>query len=304
MPVVPLQKSTIVRAKFAGLRLAFPMLERLAPPVAAAWADRIWFTLPQRAHTQDPVDPDAEVVTVASQGTDLRAVRWGSGPVVYLVHGWGGHLGQMRPYVAPLVAAGHTVVAFDGPSHGASSPGPSGPRSSNAVEVGRALDDVGARFGQPAAIVAHSMGAMSTVLALRDGWLSTPRLAFIAPMRDLSTYFDQFQQAVGFGRRTRRRLDARVERRVGYRVEGFELLAVAADIERPDLLVVHDETDRNTMYAGSVAVVDGWPGAELVTTRGLGHRRILSDPAVVRRVVDFVSGQVADESDMEADLTA
>ena len=32
-------------------------------------------------------------------------------------------------------------------------------------------------------------------------------------------------------------------------------------------------------------------GAPLVTTQGLGHRKILRDPAVVEKVVDFVVGE-------------
>ena len=37
-------------------------------------------------------------------------------------------------------------------------------------------------------------------------------------------------------------------------------------------------------FAGSI-------GAPLVTTEGLGHRKILRDPAVVQRVVDFVGAE-------------
>ncbi len=33
------------------------------------------------------------------------------------------------------------------------------------------------------------------------------------------------------------------------------------------------------------------PGAELIVTRGLGHNRLLADPAVVTAIVDFVSRQ-------------
>jgi hypothetical protein len=32
-----------------------------------------------------------------------------------------------------------------------------------------------------------------------------------------------------------------------------------------------------------------WPSAELVTTVGLGHRRILDDPAVIARVVSHLT---------------
>jgi pimeloyl-ACP methyl ester carboxylesterase len=231
----------------------------------------------------------------------VRGVRWGDGPVVYLVHGWGGELSQLRAFVAPLVAAGHRVVAFDGPSHGASEAGTSGPGRSDAVALGRALDAVGARFGQPAAIVAHSMGALSSMLALRDGWLSTPRLALIAPATDLSTYLDRFFETWRIGPRSRRRFEERLEHRVGYAVDDFDVARISTDIARPDLLVVHDAGDRSTTYQGSVDLVQGWPGARLMTAQGLGHRRVLTDQHVVGEVVSFVTVR---EATVPSDLTA
>jgi hypothetical protein len=39
--------------------------------------------------------------------------------------------------------------------------------------------------------------------------------------------------------------------------------------------------------------VDSLPEARLVATDGLGHRRILKDPAVVREVLAFVAGTEA-----------
>ena len=37
------------------------------------------------------------------------------------------------------------------------------------------------------------------------------------------------------------------------------------------------------------ALARAWPNAELVSTSGLGHRRILDDPEVVKRAVAFVA---------------
>jgi hypothetical protein len=38
-----------------------------------------------------------------------------------------------------------------------------------------------------------------------------------------------------------------------------------------------------------------WPGSELVATEGLGHRKLLSDPAVVERAVRFAVGWEREE---------
>jgi pimeloyl-ACP methyl ester carboxylesterase len=55
------------------------------------------------------------------------------------------------------------------------------------------------------------------------------------------------------------------------------------------LLVVHDRRDRETPYPDAVDLAESWPGAVLLSTSGLGHRRVLTDPDVVRAVTDFVA---------------
>jgi len=51
---------------------------------------------------------------------------------------------------------------------------------------------------------------------------------------------------------------------------------------------VHDEEDRDVPIRCGEVYARHWPGASLVRTRGLGHRRILRDDGVVRAIVRFV----------------
>ena len=283
-------KSTIVRA---APPLLLAPLSRLTPVLAARIAARLWFTIPPGSRSGDDVGHGAPF-TVAVDGRAVRGALWGDGPVVYLVHGWAGSCRQMAaPLVGPLVAAGYRVVAFDGPSHGRSDPGPSGPGRSHAVEFANALAAVAGVHGPARAVVAHSMGAMATMVTLRLGLLSTERLVFVAPMHELRSYLDRFADALRLGRRARRRLDADLEARVGMAVEDFDLLGMAGAATAP-LLIVHDQGDRRLAWAESVALVERWPRtATLVSTTGLGHSRLLADPAVHQEIVDFVAGDRA-----------
>jgi len=58
------------------------------------------------------------------------------------------------------------------------------------------------------------------------------------------------------------------------------------------ILVVHDLQDADVPYAHGEEIARAWPGAELLTTRGLGHRAILRDGQVVQRTVAFLSAGV------------
>jgi len=278
-------KSTNVRL----LRGYFASSELVAPALAARVAARMWFTLPPEARGARLPDGGSPF-DVESQGAIVRGRVWGHGPVVYLVHGWGGRGSQLAGFVEPLVKRGHRVVLFDAPSHGDSDPGPSGPRSANGVEFGKALDAVGARFGPARTVVAHSMGAVSGMLTLKYGWLSTERLVLLAPMSSYSTQFDAFARFLGIGPRTRRRVDAHVARRVGVPTEEFDLAVLAEQVGPIPTLVVHDRTDRQTSHDESVELVHGLPEASMITTHGLGHQRLLRDPQVLEGVASFVDG--------------
>jgi pimeloyl-ACP methyl ester carboxylesterase len=155
------------------------------------------------------------------------------------------------------------------------------------VEFGKALDAVAAKFGPAYAIVAHSMGAAAAALAIEHGWLATERLVLIAPVVDVASFIPDFQRRLGFGRRTLRRLEHRVVGRVGLAVEDMDL-ARLLDLDPPALVAVHDREDTETPYDASRRLINRWRDARLVTTHGLGHNRILRDPAVVRTVVDHL----------------
>jgi len=146
------------------------------------------------------------------------------------------------------------------------------------------------RFGPAEAVVAHSLGTIATYLALRFGWLGTKRLIVIAPMVESQSLFNQFQAALGFGERTRRAFDRSILGWVGIPVAEFDARFQAARVDPVPTLVITDRGDRQTPYEDVVDFAESI-GAPLVTTAGLGHRKILRDRNVISCVVTFVSGQ-------------
>ena len=290
------KKSTIVRFRNGAMRAYFRYSEPLLPGPAGRLARDLWFTAPPRM-ADLPVPEGGEPFEVQAQGHVVRGQVWGEGAdsarpprTVYLVHGWGGRGSQFGAMVEPLLESGHRVVMLDAPAHGDSDHGPAGPRRTNGVEFAKALDAVFCRFGPAEAVVAHSLGTIATYLALRFGWLGTKRLIFIAPMVDSQSLFDQFQAALGFGERTRRAFDRSILEWVGIPVAEWDARFQAAHVDPVPTLVITDRGDRQTPYADVVDFADAID-APLVTTEGLGHRKILRDRDVIACVVEFVSGQ-------------
>ena len=294
------KKSTSVRA----LRRAMGLLERTAPGLGARWVDRIWFAVPASRPTGADAPTGGTPFELSVREATVRGCRWGQhDKVVYLVHGWGSSSAQLGAFVEPLLGVGFSVVSYDALSHGRSDPGPSGPRRSNALEQRDVLRAVVAAHGSAYGVVAHSLGSMVAALALRDG-IVPERAVYIAPMIDVTSYGQTFIRMLGAGPRIWARFVARAERRLGVPFSDFDLAAMADELTTPPLLVIHDRDDQETSWKDSRVLTGSWPSARLVTTTGLGHNRILVDPAVVSTAVAFLRGDDVAEVNLEATTVA
>ena len=292
-PASSVQNSTIVRSfkppvsERIALK-AVSVLSFVAPSLAARRAERLFLTPPRHAAPARERDilAHARAATVRVGEHRLATWTWGAGPRILLVHGWGGRGGQMGAFVEPLVAEGFSVTAFDLPAHGRSEG-----RTATIPEMATALAGVLDAMGPVEGIVAHSGGGAVSAWAIRRallaGFVDLPRaIALVAPAARFRAYFERFMDACGLSTRARSRLERRLEARVGAPPEVFDLTRFAQDLPLT-ALVVHDRDDAEIPWADGAAIAAAWPGAELVTTHRLGHRRILRDQAVVERVRGF-----------------
>jgi len=291
------RKSTIVRAN-AFIRAALAFAERETPRLGARLAVRMWMTIPDgtpAAARPRLTGPGARTVLLTAGRRKVSVVTecWGAGPVVYLLHGWGGYRGQFGAFVQPLTSAGFRVVAVDAPGHGESGPGAYGRGRGLLPDFTSALGAAIERYGPPHGVIGHSLGAMAAAVAVLDG-LDPGRLVLIAPMANVVSGIDIFARMAGIGPEVRSRMPRRIERLVRKPVGCFDIVTRSAECdELAPTLIVHDTTDKTVPFDTGVLVTAAWPGARLQRTDGLGHRRILVDPAVIGTVTAFMSGAPA-----------
>ena len=278
-------KSTNVRI----LKWAAHTVATLSPGFAAWGFERLFLTPPR--HKTPP--RETRWLAGATRSTlrfdarrQLPIFSWGEGPTVLLVHGWSGRGSQLGAFVEPLVREGYRVVAFDGPSHGQADG-----RLSGIPEFATAIGLIAAQYGPLQAVVAHSMGAAATTVALSRG-LEAQHVVFVAPPVNPEQWLPQIAGQLGLGDEVARRTRDRIERRFAFRFEEVHVEALAPQMEVP-LLLVHDRKDADVPYEESARMAQAWPGATLLTTSGLGHRRILRDPAVIDAAVAFLGPPAA-----------
>jgi Alpha/beta hydrolase family len=266
-------------------RAGFRMAAAVAPGAAARLAQEIFFT-PPRARTRDEergVLARGEPFTLTVDGGRVAGRVWGEGPAVLLVHGWGGHAGQMTPLVEPLVAAGCRAVAIDLPAHGESTG-----RVSSLVHFAVALERAAALWRPLRGVVAHSFGAAAATYAIFRG-LTVERAVFFAPPARFESFWLRFRAGVGVSDDVWARMMRGAERWLDVRFDGIAPLDLAPRMQVP-LLVLHDAGDREMAFGEGAELVGRWPDAVLRRTEGLGHLRILRDERCVTEAVSFLGG--------------
>lgn len=279
--------------------------------VRFSWADsgvKVFPTLVPRLLTELFLHPRRRTPRVAGAGagTAIDSVRVGGkqvvvrasgrGPQVALVHGWQGHVGQFAKLRSALLRAGFTVVTFDMPAHGESNG-----FSTNIGEFITTISHVAHNVGPLHGIVAHSLGATATALALSKG-VQTSSAVLISPAISFDFALDVFTKAFHLGSKARERLACGVEERARMTRKEVDLLGLAAP--SCPVRIIHDQGDRRAPVGYSSQLASRWPDAELAITRGLGHGRILDDTEVTQGIVDFLRAAPRQSSAFEASLGA
>ncbi|BBP78169.1 alpha/beta hydrolase [Pseudomonas gingeri NCPPB 3146 = LMG 5327] len=256
-------------------------LGRVAPRVVASRMRQMFMT-PRARLPRDwelPLLATAERITLRF---GLSALRWGKGPTVLLMHGWEGRPTQFANLINALVAAGYTAVALDGPAHGRS-PG----REANVVVFARALLEAAAELPPLKAVVGHSMGGASAMLATQLGLRTEALVSIAAPARVLGV-LRGFARYVGLPPRARSAFIREVERDVGMRAAHLDIEHYQMDMPG---LIVHAEDDRMVRVDESRRIHEAWFDSRLLRLESGGHLQVLADQRLIDGVLALLAGR-------------
>ena len=214
----------------------------------------------------------------------------GTGPVVALVHGWGGQGTQFLRMAKRLAERGFEAIVIDAGNHGASAPAPMG--FDRFMLDARALaDHLGA---MPFAWVAHSAAALAILSARRTHGIGARAFVTIAAPFVPYVPLNRFR-SIGADEDTVDCIKPMLARQ--FQADWDALEAGFAWQADPDasLLAIYDATDSMVEAGDAERIRKVWPECRTVVTQGLSHNRLLGAPEVIEGTADFLAGIAASQ---------
>jgi pimeloyl-ACP methyl ester carboxylesterase len=269
------------------IRQTFRVLGMLAPAIAAGWAYRLWFATRRFRESQHDMRwrQQAQLQTLDYAYGKIATYRWGEAdkPVVICVHGWNGRASQFATMIPLLLKADYQVVAFDAPGHGNSEG-----RSSNIFRISEVLQDVAKPYSSVAAVISHSFGGMVSAYAIKHLGVPVQKLIMIASPVSTHYLLDLFAQSLYLNQRVMQRLDGMFRAEFGDNV--YEQISAECNLQNSDMpiLLIHDKQDKAVSWRNSERIVEAAANATAIYTEGHGHRRLLRDKKLIKKIVNFI----------------
>ena len=207
---------------------------------------------------------------------------------VLFVHGWGGRFTQFSALLDyceaqnPNFLEEYTLIGFNALAHR----GAQGKRTMM-PEFGECIQQIQERYGTFHSIIAHSLGSNAALYAQMEFGTTADHQILIAPPGLISGMVGLFCDAVGFNTKVHSRIVSNLKKIHGDDFDSYSAPSLAARNTIPSL-VFHDLNDNDTPIAMGRSVGKNLTNGTFIETRGLGHRRILRDPEVLKQIYQFL----------------
>ncbi|UQD56895.1 alpha/beta fold hydrolase [Flavobacterium sp. K5-23] len=259
----------------------------ISPKLVTLYAAKLFTTpikhkVPKRELEMDR-NSIQKTIHIPAVNKKVHIYKYGtSNKKILLVHGWSGRGTQLVKIADELVKAGYSTISFDAPAHG-KSPG----NNTIMVEFIASILEIDRQFGPFEAAIGHSLGGMSVLNAVKEGF-KVNSLAIIGSGDIVQDIIDDFVLKLELKPTLAKSLRIHFEKKYGGNMDDYSAYRAAKEIEIP-ALIIHDEQDFEVPVKAGLHIHDHLKNSELMITKGLGHRKILGNHAVVDRVVKFIT---------------
>lgn len=263
------------------------ILQMTSPKLAAKFAMKIFTTpvnfKPPKRELKMDAESRQELIDIPSISKKVNVYHYGdSAKKVLLVHGWSGRGTQLCSIADKLLKAGFSTVSFDAPAHG-KSPG----KTSDMTEFIAAILELDKRYGPFEHAIGHSLGAMAVLNSVKQG-LNVQKAAILGSGDVIEDIMNDFAAKLGMDFATAQLMIKLFEKKFNTTINSYSAYIAAQSVKIP-VLMFHDEEDKDVPVTAAANIYTHLENCGLIITQGLGHRKILGDSKVIKRIVEFLT---------------
>jgi len=258
----------------------------ISPKLATAFASRIFTTpikhkVPKRELEMDNKSHQT-TISVPAINKNVVVYEYGqSDKKVLLVHGWSGRGTQLFKIADELVNNGYTTISFDAPAHGKSDG-----KTTIMSDFIHAILEIEKHYGPFDFAIGHSLGGMSVLNAIKDG-LQVKKAVIIGCGDIVQDILDDFVSKLGLKPDISNRMRENFEKKYQTKMNDYSAYAAAQKIKIP-ILVIHDKDDPEVPVRAGIHIHQNLEIGSLFLTEGLGHRKILGNQNVIKKIIDYI----------------
>jgi pimeloyl-ACP methyl ester carboxylesterase len=200
---------------------------------------------------------------------------------VLLVHGWSGRGTQLFKIAEELLQNGYSTISFDAPAHGKSEG-----KTTIMSDFIESILEIEKHYGPFEFAIGHSLGGMSVLNAIKDG-LKVKKAVIIGSGDIVQDILDDFIFKLGLKPEMSKRLCTYFENKYQTKMDHYSAYRAAANVKIP-VLVVHDNHDPEVSVKAGIHIHEHLENGTLLLTDNLGHRKILGNQNVIKRIIEFI----------------
>lgn len=277
-----------IRIKQKTVRILFTLMWYLLPTITRRIITKHAFSPKRYKLTPEERQylESGEAFQIYVHGKEIRCWKWGRGPGILFVHGWNGRGVHFRHFFETFLTAGYAVIAYDAPAHGESAG-----QDTSYFE----LTDTVRSFLDPSlglniqGIIAHSLGASAVINCLSKERPSIDTVLIAPALKLRELLYNTFNNQ-GLPQSVYQTMIAELEEYYGYNLYEDNPYTLLKKISSK-IFIVHDRDDPTTPYIDSKVTSEKLNHVDLLTTEGLGHKRILRDKTVVNTIQNYIFDQ-------------
>jgi pimeloyl-ACP methyl ester carboxylesterase len=146
------------------------------------------------------------------------------------------------------------------------------------------------KFGPFDGAIGHSIGGMALWNAIREG-AAIKWLVEIGSPSSLSGVLEDFAAVLNARPVVAEILMGKLSADYQVAEDLFDPVRIAGLHPEVGGLLIHDAQDDEVPLAHALEMERSWKNGQLVTTEGLGHRKLLRDPGVIQLCLDFFANR-------------